>query len=297
MEETKQSTGLEKVKSAAQLKFETSIATAHDLKNQATAIIISDENTLAQANQILSKINTHLKETKTKGLAMRKPYNEAADIIISFEKLVTTPLDEAIKIGKEKLKQWNDAELEKARLAREEAEKQKKLFNDIVDQLQHKIKICNTVEECEKLTTSINDKWPTDDKFGPYAPEALIQKNFFLNILSTKKISIASNNIDGLKESDKELNNSTQATKEAIQEKQQEITGNISDSVTKSSTRKTPKYEIIDESKLPREWLMPNPDKLKEHLNAIKSTLESGPNQSVEHHGVKFYIDNTVIVR
>jgi hypothetical protein len=297
MEETKKQDALEKIKSGAQIKFEASITTAIELKEQAIAIVITDENTLAQANQILSKMNTHLKETKAKGLALRKPYNDAAGIIIDFEKLVTGPLDEGLKTGKEKLKAWNDAELQKAAAAREEIEKQKKFFDDVISQLQQKIDQCKTVKECDDLQVSILEKWPESTKFGPYHGEAEINKKVFIDLLKAKlqafTIGISESKVNKITEQAMKMVNEISA---ATAEKQAEATASISNNIVKGSTRKTPKYEIFDESKLPREWLMPDPDKIKEHLMAIKSTLELS-NKAVEHHGVKFYIDNTVIVR
>lgn len=295
--ETTQSPGLEKVKSNAQIKFEASISTAIELKEQANAIVITNEDTLLQANQILSKMNKHLKETKAKGLALRKPYNDAAAIIIDFEKLVTGPLDEGLKIGKDKLKSWNDAEAERARLAQAAIEKKKTLFNDLILQIKVKYDACSTADMCSKLSDSITEKWPNNEFFGPYAEEANAEKKRYLELLSIKSRALSSDlnstAIATLKKAEEQAAIKTAENKEAVAEKQSELNQTVASDIYKSNTRKTPKYEIIDVTKIPLQWMTPDLDKIKAHLTSIKDSLDA----PVEFNGVKFFIENTVVIR
>ncbi len=292
--EVKQPTTLEKIKSVARQKFEASIATANDLKKQAEAIVIKDENTLGMANQIFSKMNTHLKETKTRGLTMRQPYNDAAAIIISLEKEVTGPLDEGLKIGKDKLKIWNDlqAQIEKDKQA--VIVKSKQLLDNLVIQMQAKTEDCKSPEECQILIDSINTKWPSIEKFGQYNVEAEVEKIRYITLLGVKKTSLATGNIATFKKAEEIVVTQAAEVKVAMEEKAVDLKSDLSASVNKSSTRKTPKFEIVDASMIPREWLCIDEAKVKEYLASIKGQLEAGP---ITSYGIKFYIDNTVVIR
>lgn len=300
-EKTPSQQQLEKVKSQAELKFLATKNEAISLSQTCTNITIVDTTTLAMANQSLSKANEHLKLAKLKGLEMRKPYNEATKLISEMEKQITDPLEKAIDSGKIKLRTWNESQEKIAKDKEAILQKENKFLLSIESELTKKGDACVTPQMCQDLMDSIN-KSPYFNKFDTYKQEAFDTKKRFLDLLQLKKVTltqVTSGQPGGMVALSKMKHAEDIATEKSVEAignialKQEEMSDSIRSNTTTSSVRKTWKYEVIEEDKLPKTWLMPDDKKIKEYLSINKASLTDG----IIIDGVKFYIDKSPTIR
>lgn len=300
--ETTNNEQLEKIKSVAEQKFDAVKKEALELHNQCKSITIVDDITLGMANQLLSKMNNTLKIVKEKGLTMRAPYTEASKLIIAFEKSVSTPLEEGLTIGKDKMRIWNAAQ---DKIKQEKEAKLNALKNQLqaIDkQLLEKADLCATPQQCLDLIASVHKNFPPLESYVPFASDAKEIKDRYLNILQikadalSKVVSGQSGSTAAIVDLRKEEAVVTQRSIEAITamaDKQETLTEQIAISAPKSNVRKTWKFEISDVNAIPREWLVLDETKAKEYMSANKEKLKSGDIVN----GIKFYIDESPMIR
>jgi hypothetical protein len=298
---SKETTELEKVKSVAEQKFEMTINEANAAVNQCKSISITDSTTLSMAEQALSRAAKMLKIADEKRKEMNKPFSERIAVINEVVKSkITTPLEESIAFGKTQLKKYNDEE--KARKAAVDEKNQKDLdfLKGINIQLTEKIKLDTTPEACRSRIESIKKNWPADEKFGAYAEEATKTKNNFITFLTTRAMALEVAAIGGEGSIDKVVE-SVEA-QEAAMANQSVVVAEIDDkkevldsnnTASKSKTRKTYKFEIIDPTKLPMNFLSPDPVKIREYMNANKDKVTY---EGFVIGSVRFYISDEPVI-
>ncbi len=290
---TAQESALQRAKSSAEKKFELVIAETIEVVNQCKSIVISDSTTLSMANQLLSKANNGLKDAEEKRKAFNKPYADQISFVNDLVKSkITNPLAEAVEHGKKLLRDWNEKELQKANELKSEDTKRFTFLKTCEANIQKQAILCDTEEKCDKLIMTIQAQWPSDDKFGKYVQEAIATKNNFISLLNTKKIALKgslNNDVQVVTESIEQINETIAAQSELVEsvaEKQSFIQENIVPET--SAVRRSWKYEVVDESKLPREFLSIDPKKVKAYMDANKDKFEESGTIKC---GVKFFRD------
>lgn len=290
---------LEKMKTIAEQQFLATVNQVNELVSQCKAIKITDATTLSMAEQKLSLANRALKEADEKRKAFNRPADDRIKFVNSFVKTkITTPLEEAVNFGKEQMRKWNEEEKIRAKQQEESNNKNYEYLKALEVQLNQKINLCNTPENCDSLIGQINEKWPVDSKFGSYLQEANQTKNNFITTLQYRKkalIGAASGIVSEVVESvkEQEITSGQQAeVSAAIDERKEAVSSSIV--ASKSNTRKTYKYEIADELKMPRAFLSPDAGKIREYLSTIKDKVTE---EGVIIGGVRFYIDNTPVIK
>ncbi|MCC7514507.1 MAG: hypothetical protein IT212_07425 [Bacteroidia bacterium] len=298
-----QSSAIEKVKSEAEKRFLTQKTMAIELVEKADSITITDETTLSMATQLLSKIKDVEKITEERRKYLKEPYLKAGKAIDEVAKQVLEPLNKALAIGKDKLRDWNAAQEKIRQDANAEIEKSKTLLDKIVAQIMDKSDKCVTPDGCKSLIKSINEKFPAPELFGPYANEAASEKARYINLLNIKHDALekalagvagSTKAIEAMKEAEKKAEEASAESSAQTEEKKEHLKEVVSESTTKSSVRKMHKAMVIDEKKLPRNWMMPNMEAINAHLKTLK---EMGTEFPIEIQGVKFYIDETPIIK
>lgn len=286
---------LEKVKMASQKRFEALQANAIQISEQCKSIAITDPDTLSIAMQTLSKSNEVMKAVDDKRSEIKAPYLQAGKLIDSMAKTILEPIEAGMVQLKNKLKVWNTEQEKLQNAAAIENQKKYELLKGIEAQLNEKVKIAVTPDQCDKLIASINEKFPAAERFVPYASEANLIKAKFINLLSNKKqlaCAAAKNDADKVQEVVERQEEIIQEQQEAsvlIEDRKEMITeANIA---VKSKTRKVWKFEIVDDAKLPRQFLCADEKKIREYMNNNKATF--GKEKIVG--GVKFYEDETPI--
>ena len=198
------STDIAKVNEAALTKFRKVKETTDNQAKLCNAIVVSDDQTLTKATQVLSVAQKTLKSVEDQRKAMKAPYLKAGNDIDAAAKELTEPLSKAIADGKQKVLEYNqkvqagqaekiaalEAEKEKQaeqlQAGSDKREEQYRLFEGILKQISDKSQLCRTEDNCAKLINSINTKFPSVEQYGEFASEALEVKEYSLYILNEK---------------------------------------------------------------------------------------------------------------
>lgn len=77
------------------------------LSEEALQIKVTDDVSLAIANQKLSAVNNHLKLIEEKRTELKKPYLDAGKKVDSIAKDLSEPLNNSIQYLKNQIKEWN----------------------------------------------------------------------------------------------------------------------------------------------------------------------------------------------
>ncbi len=290
---TPQEQQLQKAKSSAEKKFELVIAETIEVVKQCKSIVITDSTTLSMANQLLSKANNALKDTEEKRKSYNRPYADQIAFVNDLVKSkITNPLSEAVEHGKKLLREWNEKELKKANDLKSEDARRFTFLKTCEANMKTQVELADTSEKCDKLILTINSQWPTDDKFGNYLAEATKTKDNFISLLNTKKIALKgalNNDINTTIESIEQINVVLDNQKELdyiVSEKKDLINESIQ--VETSAVRRSWKWELVDESKLPREFLSIDAKKVRAYMDANKDKFsEEGSIKG----GIKFFRD------
>lgn len=291
-------TWLEKIKSAAQLKFEALKTNALQLASECKNINITDETTLSMATQKLGKLNDIIKDVDKRRLEINKPHRDAEAAINELVKDgIVNPCKEAVDAGKEKIRQWN----EKAKVAAAEEQKKQTTFHtflmDVKSALDAKVTEAITGELCEKLIASINTNYPSFEQFGPYANEAREMKAGYIQLLNIRKTTInaaVSQSPDvaavtsGMQQAAAVLEQQAEHV-QVVEAKKDTIAAQVAPVTSK--VRKQWKYEVVDETQLPRAFLSPDPAKIRKYQSDNLELMKKGGKEEYTVSGVRFYLD------
>lgn len=282
---------LAKNKSAAEKQFALLKDQGLQLVSRCSKINITDAITLSMANQVLSEAKELMKAVDKKRSEIKKPFLEMGKLIDSVAGEVIGPIEEALEKGKIKLGEWNKKQQEEVERLRKN---QYQLLQDIKTNLDSKIAKLETVEQCERLTASVNAKWPADSEFGQYLIEANELKANYLTSIANKAELIKSKGTKNEQAAIAKVEESKKAVEEtatAIEEQKEVV--DATPLANTSKTRKVWKFEIVDESKMPRNFLSPDNVKIREYMNSKKEYMEENFKGECIVGGVRFYIDHT----
>lgn len=293
---------LAKIKSAAEQRFDAVKKAALDIKVRCSKIEIRDDVTLSMANQVLSEANSQLKLVEEKRVQLKKPYFDAGKIIDETANQIKKPLEESLDIGKKKLKEWNDAQEAKRKAEESKLNDSKAKLAAIEIQLTSKADACATPMACEQLIDSINQKFPPFESFGQFKEEAAEAKEKYIKMLSLKKDALVKVIAGGagssaaavaMVEVEAKMKEQTEESIQKAEDKKDAISNTIAASTPKSSVRKTWKWEVYSENDIPREWMSPDPDKIKAYMSANKDKIV--PPRVIG--GIRFFIEETPIIK
>ena len=137
---------------------------SNELKVRADGVVISDDDSLKEANALIKEINAHKSDVKAKRLALTKPLNNVIDQLIAKEKEVLLPLDEGKTEVSDKIITYSE-EVERKRIA------EINRVNDIVGDLEHfASSFMETPEEVDMNGAGLKEafeKLPEADKNNP----------------------------------------------------------------------------------------------------------------------------------
>ncbi len=295
-----QDEALIKAKSLAEKTFELVVQEVNAVVAQCKSIKITDEGSLAMAEQVLSKANRAMKDADEKRKAFNKPADERIKFVNNLVKSkITNPLEEAVAFGKDQLRIWNDEQKKQAAADQEKNNKDYTYLKALEAQVKERIAACNTSVNCENLIESINAKWPVDAKFGNYLQEANQTKQNFITYLKTRKSALEGaaagssieSVVDAVKQQEAALSSQAELST-VIDERKDLVAASIS--TVKSNVRKVWKFEIVDEAKLPRQFLSQDDKKIREYLSAHKE--EFNPAGEIKG-GVRFYQDEAPVIK
>lgn len=281
------------IKSATEARFEIIKKEALQIALQCKSAKVTDEITLGMASQIASKANQLSKAIDAKREEIKKPYLEAGRTIDTIAKSVLTPLSEGIEAIKKELRAWNEKQAEIARQQEIENTKISAKLQAINSQLTVKVNNCKNPQSCQDLIDSIGVNFPALETFGKYAEQAKEMKDRYIQLLRLRKATTEASNVLEQNKIANDTHNtivSIEANAMTISTKQEIIAESITP--TKSKTRKTWKFEVVDEVVLPREFCSADEVKIRKYMNDNKDTF--GNEKIVA--GVRFFLDESPII-
>lgn len=270
-----------------QAQFEALQKASQDIADQCNKIEVLDQTSLAIARQQLSLVNSQIKMIEDIRANLKKPYWDAGVAIDALAKPLKAPLETALSIGKSKILAYENAE-QKKKLA------EKKRIQAIKDDIQWfsqtamaEMDECNSIAELDKQYDEWVRNFPGEGRWFEFNEEAQkIRENLRL-YASQRKIQILNP-----QQADEEAQ---EMIKEVIQEEVAVVAEEDLFPVAPiKGLRTTWKFELVDISKVPLEWLMVDEKKVKEWL---KDNSRNFAADEEICHGLKFYKENSVTIR
>lgn len=207
-----------------------------EIGNLCLQIQVVDENTLAVAQQNLSKASSLVKSIEEKRKEAKQPILDAGKLIDSTCKSLIEVAEAGIAHIKEQVGNWEKKRLEEAKKLEEEAaakaseekakieaeEARKKAITDyinlqLIPYLQGTYEALKTPADCDNFLSYIQTKFPGAEKFKEYLSEAVKIRDNYINLISNKKQQFLT--AGTLSEAEKHI----LAEKEAMAKLQQEL--------------------------------------------------------------------------
>lgn len=257
--------------------------------NQVKKINITDASSLAIATSILSQANEKVKQIESVRVKEKQPFFDAGKEIDRMAKELSKPIEDAIADGKAKIVAYNKAEQEKANA---ELRRIQGIKDFITSYSQKCIATMDACKDIEALTATYNEfvkSFPPAEKFGEFTKEANEMRENLRSYATSRKTAILAP-----QEADAE---ESQSIKEHIQESVSSVgiqeTANVVINSHQKGMRGKFIYEIVNESEVPREFMMVDDKKLKEWIKKHSDKLEDGK----VSNGIKFIYEQSITIR
>lgn len=264
---------------------------ANEIAEKCSKIEIKDDLSLQLATQNYSMLKATIGQIEDIRVKEKAPYLDAGKQIDALAKKLSSPLEIVFDAGKKKVLAYNQEKLRLANLEQKHINDIKLSISKYSAEAIKQITECKTMEE---LTITRQD-WivnfiPTQAEYFEFLPDAENMKATLNDLCKAKRIELTAP-----EQADETM---VDTIKEAIVEKAQEVGAVESKAAEFSTTTKfrgTWKFEIVDESLIPRNLMMPDEKKIKEYMKSRKdsNTLSDG----LVSDGIKFYIEESVTIR
>lgn len=298
------------------------------LEKELSEIKVDSEIALNSAMTLFTRskdLVDRIKEIKTE---FKEPYSQAATSIESYHTMFITPLMKAIEVAGQRILTYKTSLAEKAKV--EEAQKKQQLdseFNIEYEKFQllervaitsytkifggiAKVKGVDTVfdpvdsiEGCDSLILSFEEKFPSPNNFGRFGPNSIMIKEICLLklnevknlILSGKEYDVAFHRTLLIKKIEEELESEKKRLEKQRKTEEKKIEKETS--AVLSNTRNTVKYEVIDISLVPHNYLEVSKKMVDNYLGAHRADIrkvldENGSYEPIK--GIRFYYDTKI---
>lgn len=263
-----------------------------ELAKECNTIDIKDDTSEAVATQIISRANSYVKEIDAKRKELKAPVIALGKKIESTAKELSEPLEKAVTDGKAKLLAWKQ---EKQKKAEAEANRLRELAGEL------NLYSVRTMAEIAKCTTEaeLGDVYKRKIKGFPADQFKELGKDAMNEVLKElvdhgkkKRYAILNPEVNEVVEE------AAVETTEAIAEKTTEIAEQKVAAIDTSTSgvRKTWSFEIVDEKVMPRDWLSPDPAKIKAQMKRAIDNGQLKPGADEVVNGVRFYQKESVRV-
>lgn len=295
-------------------KFGVSLEMFTELSAQVMQIKVSDETSLAIANQKLSFVNNHLKVIEEKREELKAPINKEGKLIDSRAKELKAPLEQAVAYIKNEILEWNKEVMRKEAALRAKAAEEANIaaekritdyIKQVKDWLADQLAATKTIEHGQGIMESIKGLQPASvmGKFEPEYTELISS----YKVLFIKKVSELSGFLPaGTTENDvKELgghlaghidniaaeNNAKQEIAVMAQEEIKQEIVNL-DATKANNVRFNWKFEVVDIKEVPLDFLMVDEAKIREYIKNNKDILEERTS-----NGIRFFKEMSVVTK
>ena len=267
---------------------EHAIRIANDCKN----IEVTDETTEAIGTQIISQANAYLKDIDAKRKEIKDPYWNAGKKIDEIAKALMAPLEEAVNVGKNKMLKYKQEQERKRQEAIAKIEELKHKLTSYAKNTMDEINACVTENDLGVVYRTRIKNFPKEE-FIAVGEEAL-------------KTTLESLVQYGKAKRQAIQNPEAKPIADNIQEQQEKVIAATVEStdialaeVAPKSTgiRKTWAFEVVDQSKLPTNWLMPNEAAIKESMKKFIDAEKLKSGDDVIVNGVRFFQKESLTVK
>lgn len=261
--------------------FNALLSSATEIAEKCNMIIVTDEVTLAIANQQLSGANSLLKQIEDIRKKLKEPYFQAGKQIDALAKKLSEPMEAAINNGKNKIITYN------REIQRKQAEEQVKIqaikyeMTQFAKEAMLAMDNANTMDELR----AVRDKWvvQSKDRYPEFKSEFEAIRTTLNDYAKSRRIAIET--------PQQSIPEETEVIAEFVQQKVEEMPEVTIQADVKGLKRKWT-YEIVDESKVPRALLMVD-DK------AIKNFIKENEDKMAEGivFGIRFFQEEKLTIR
>ena len=265
---------------------------AIELAKECNTIEIKDDTSEAIATQILSKANAYVKDIDKKRKELKAPVIDLGKNIDAAAKGLSGPLEEAVVTAKGKLLAWKQ---KKAQEAEKEAKRLRELsaeLNLYSVRTMAEIAKCKTEAELGIVYKQRIKAFPVDtfEELGKPAINEVVKE--LVDHGKKKRYAILNPEVNEV------VNEDAVETTQAIAEKTEAVAAEKVAAIDTSTSglRKTWTYEIVDESVMPRDWLSPDPAKIKATMKVAIASEKLKPGADEIVNGVRFYQKESVRV-
>ena len=261
---------------------------SQELAERCDHLTIVDDISLQIATQNYSMLKDSIKQIEEIRVKEKAPYLDAGKQIDALAKKLSSPLDQSLESGRAKVMAYN-------KIKREEAEKIQRRINMIKEAIQKyssdAIKSFNSATTIEDLTEARSEwvlNFPGEEVWFEFMADAELMKSNLNDYCKARRIEIVSP-----AQADQYLSDSIN---EVIEENVAEVgVVEIAQAQFQTTTkfRGTPKFRIVDESAIPREFMVVDESKIRAYQKEYKDILSDGEIR----FGIEFYIEQTVIIK
>lgn len=257
----------------------------------ANALTIYDATTLQIATQVLSEVKQAYDNVEAKRKDLKRPHHEAGVAVDKLAKVLSTPLEAALNGGKSKVIKFNMDEGKKA-------EKKQQEIEAIRVQIANYSKTTMIAIDFARSEKELKDIWDKDIKLGAFPGEEkwkeLLAEANAMRVTLQDYIKQAKIELLNPKEADPEVKAIIKevAAEQVASAGQEQLEAATFTSSTKFRDSQM-KFELVDISLVPAEWLTVDEDKVKAYMKENKDTLKVGDLKN----GFRFYKDQSVVIK
>lgn len=255
-----------------------------DLAEQCNKIVVNDPTTLSIATQNLSMVNDMINRLEKIRKDLKQPYWDAGVAVDNLAKPLKKPLEEALANGKAKILAYE-------REQRLKAEAEEKRISFIKNQISEwstcamrELNSATTLEELDLYYVTWVKNFPGKEMWFEFNDDAQATRANLRLYASQRKIQITN--------PDQSDDDTGELIKEAIAEEIAVIDTTVNHESIKG-IRETWKFELVDKSSVPFEWLMIDEKAVKEWIKENKDQLKDGHTIG----GVRFFIEQSLTIR
>lgn len=256
------------------------------ISDECKQIEVTDDTSLAVANQRLSLANDMVKQIEKTRKVLKQPSIDEGKMIDSIAGEIASPIEQAVSLGKSKILVYQQQQR-----AKQEAEA--KRINDIKNHINrysfdamHAMNIAKTDADLVAAYEKYVKTFPGAETWQEFDVEAQTMRAQLKDYASQRRIVI---------NKPAEADETVQAV---IEEKIAETVAEVVEApvvevVKPKGLTETWKFKVVDESAIPRELLILDEKKVKEWMKTNKDKLSSG----LVVGGIEFYIEESIRLR
>lgn len=254
-----------------------------ELAERCAKLTITDDTTEKIAIQNYSMLKDIIGQIEDVRRREKAPYFEAGKQIDALAKKLSDPLSSTLEAGRQKVSVYNR---EKKAAEQKRVDKIKSLMVEYSISAITQFDKCETIEELTACRENWVKSMPGEEMWFEFMPDAEAMKVILNDYCKNKRIQLQSpDQADEVVE---------ETIKEVITEQMVEVVNReVEQPKTTTKFKGLPRFRVLDEASIPREWLMLDEAKVKAYQKEFKETLSNG--QVV--NGIEFYIDESVVIK